>query len=796
MGRDSGFFIVTFKVTLLITQIDMTPKFTSEIERNFFLRSELTEQTGRIPYIIVDNFPRLGLMAALRFLEWVRENPEGVISLPTGRTPEYFIKWAQHLLKTWSKSATWKLLDENGLDPKRKPIMEGITFVQMDDFYPINPTQHNSFNHFVREYYIKGLGLNPDKALLINSDQIPLIPGMSYQDVFPDLSIDLSLRHREARSKREELQQKSIFRIDNWCMQYEEQIRAKGGIGFFLGGIGPDGHIAFNIRGSDHHSTTRLGPTNYETQAAAASDLGGINISANRQVITIGLGTITYNPNITAIIFASGETKAPMVKAAIESEPHAQYPATVLQKLPNARFYLTEGAASQLTDQLNRFYESGPWNMDKSVRALLDYCKKTNRYAHKIDLEDLKKDARCSMIPNLNDRVVSSIIREVKMRMNRGLQIPDGKTILHTGPHHDDIMLGLMPAINRQLRIPSNDVHFAIMTSGFTAISNSFIIESLKHTNYLIDQGEIQMLEYPDFFSKGYLYKWDKDVSHYLNKVAERDDEGKKRGLSHRIVRCMVKLYSIKSKGILQERISKAINILEKSYDGEKNPPDIQTLKGMMREFEEELLWAHSGIQIDRIHHLRLGFYQGETFTEVPNVERDVEPIVELLKKVNPDVLSVTMDPEGSGPDTHYKVLQAIAKALTIWSLEKNLVNLRIHAYRNVWYRFRADEANVYSPVSLNSLALLQNSFRQCYLSQVDAAFPSPELNGPFCDLAQRIWVEQFKEVQLMLGKDFFYQNNHPLIRASHGLIFFRDLNVQEFLAMARDLEKAVGPID
>ena len=53
-------------------------------------------------------------------------------------------------------------------------------------------------------------------------------------------------------------------------MEYEEVTRELGGIGFFLGGIGPDGHIGFNIKGSDHNSTTRLCPTNYETQAAAA----------------------------------------------------------------------------------------------------------------------------------------------------------------------------------------------------------------------------------------------------------------------------------------------------------------------------------------------------------------------------------------------------------------------------------------------------------------------------------------------------------------------------------------------
>jgi len=54
------------------------------------------------------------------------------------------------------------------------------------------------------------------------------------------------------------LQQETLERVDQWCTEYEERIRALGGIGFFLGGIGPDGHIGFNVRGSDLFSTTRL----------------------------------------------------------------------------------------------------------------------------------------------------------------------------------------------------------------------------------------------------------------------------------------------------------------------------------------------------------------------------------------------------------------------------------------------------------------------------------------------------------------------------------------------------------
>ena len=95
---------------------------------------------------------------------------------------------------------------------------------------------------------------------------------------------------------------------------------------FFLGGIGPDGHIGFNIRGSSHYSPTRLTEVNYETQAASASDLGGIEVAKKRLVITIGLSTISWNPGCTAIIMAAGEAKAPIVSEALEKGKDILYP--------------------------------------------------------------------------------------------------------------------------------------------------------------------------------------------------------------------------------------------------------------------------------------------------------------------------------------------------------------------------------------------------------------------------------------------------------------------------------------
>jgi glucosamine-6-phosphate deaminase len=262
--------------------------------------------------------------------------------------------------------------------------------------------------------------------------------------------------------------------------------------------------------------------------------------------------------------------------------------------------------------------------------------------------------------------------------------------------------------------------------------------------------------------------------------------------LSHRLVRDIVGLYKVKNIEQLRDQINSILNVLKKSYDGEINTPDIQKLKGMIREFEEELVWACFGIQTKNVHHLRLGFYTGDIFTEQPKRERDVKPILQQLREIRPTVVSLAFDPEGSGPDTHYKVLQVIAEALRMWSEEEDLSKLRIWGYRNVWYRFHPAEANRIVPVSLNAMGVMDDAFTNSYLSQVDASFPSYQHDGKFSDLTKRIWVEQLKMVQLLLGKNYFYQHESPRVRTTHGLLFFKEMNLEEFLTHARELEKTM----
>ena len=157
-----------------------------------------------------------------------------------------------------------------------------------------------------------------------------------------------------------------------------------------------------------------------------------------------------------------------------------QYPASSLAKLSNARFYLTNGAAVKLDDSLDKYFTTGEWNHQKTERATIDLCSKINKFGHKVTMDDLRSDKYCKLIPGLNENTVQSVIDSITAKLNKGMERESNQVFYHTGPHHDDIMLGIMPFINRQLRDASNEFHFAVLTSGFTSVINQYLIEILS----------------------------------------------------------------------------------------------------------------------------------------------------------------------------------------------------------------------------------------------------------------------------------------------------------------------------
>ncbi len=751
--------------------------------------------TEKIPTIIVENFPTLGRLTALRFIEWAQQNPGAVVSLPTGKTPEHFIKWVNYLLTNWNDKKAQKILEEGGVDPAVFPKMDSFSFVQIDEFYPINSSQHNSFYYYVNKFYLKGFGFDPKKALLINPNTIGLKDNETLDEVWPEQKVDLGLRLRLPRTPLEEKQKRVLDAVDQFCTEYENKIRQMGGIGFFLGGIGPDGHIGFNVRGSDHYSTTRLTPTNYETQAAAASDLGGIEVSRNRLVITIGLRTITWNSNATALIIAAGEAKAKVIKDAIQSGLSNQVPASSLQALPNARFFITKGAAKLLNER-RYFYRQQMKTIDnEQIEGIVtDLALYKNKQLHQLTKTDFNNVRSSKLLLERTGRSVEELVQQVKTtfkeRIQKSLDIPRNLTILHTAPHHDDIMLGYLPYLVRLMREGSNRHYFNYLTSGFNAVTNKFMLKEVENALWHLGTPHFQKMLEEGYFDPSNRTFRDRDMYQYLDGVAANSESFMREGCARRLIRNLVAIFDEDDLTNLEYRMQELINYFKTQYPGKKDLPYIQQLKGMTREWEADILWGYFGFSTESVIHSRLGFYKGDIFTEEPTIERDVKPVLALLEKINPDVISVAFDPEGSGPDTHYKVLQAVTEALKLYVEKTGKTDIKIWGYRNVWYRYHPSEANLFVPVTHNTRAILDHAFMNAFGSQREASFPSYEFDGPFSGLAQKIQVEQYQTMKKLLGRDYFYRNEDSRIRSTRGFVYLKVMELEEFYSASMELRK------
>lgn len=790
----------------------------SKVEAHLIASSAFDAQyapTEKMRAVVVENFPTLGKASAFRFLEWAQENPNGVCSLPTGKTPEYFIKWVQKTLQEWSTPDMQEQIRRFGLKPTR-PNLEGLTFVQIDEFYPISPEQHNSFHHYVNEYYIKGFGLDPKKAVLMDCSKIGLEKAQNMfgptgepadylraermEDVWPDGNVDLTLRMREPTTHLERLQQRVLQQVDQWCVEYEEKIRALGGIGFIMGGIGPDGHIAFNCQGCSHHATTRLDQLNYASKAAAAGDLGGIEAVNRCKVITIGLGTITYNPKCVAIICAAGEAKARVVREAVEETPHVNFPATALHKLPGACLFVTNGAAKLLSQRQLVTLQNLELIDDTVIeRVLVNLSVQLHKTLMELTPDDVATCPLASYAVKRSGKPVNELSMMVRdsliAKIERGSKAWANTRFLHTEPHHDDIMLGYLPAVLRNTRNPNNQHHFVCGTSGFNSVSNKHMLMLLDRIEKFVQTPTWQRLCLEGYFvSKGEcsLNHRRRDVWKFLDGVATGDNELRDEGAARRFVANLVEIYGDAAECnavAMQKRVENLRNYFKGCYSGQKDTTEVQTLKGSCREFEAECVWGYIGWHIPDISHLRLGFYTADIFAPEPTHQRDVMPIMSLMRKVQPNVVSVALDPEASGPDTHYKVLQAVTSAIEEYKKEKT-EDITVWGYRNVWFRFEPHEVSTIVPVSLQTISTLNHMFLSAFESQRDAEFPAYEIQGPFCDMSQKVQTEQYSAIQTCLGYQWFHNHPSPLIRATRGLVFLREMSVEELLQESRALRK------
>lgn len=139
------------------------------------------------------------------------------------------------------------------------------------------------------------------------------------------------------------------------CEHYELLIAQSGGIDLFLGGVGADGHIAFNEPGSSLTSRTRIKTLTEDTVIANARFFGYDTSKVPRQALTVGIGTITDAREV--LIIVSGHTKARALQQAVEGNVNHLWTITALQMHPKALIICDEAATVEIKVGTYRYFK-------------------------------------------------------------------------------------------------------------------------------------------------------------------------------------------------------------------------------------------------------------------------------------------------------------------------------------------------------------------------------------------------------------------------------------------------------
>lgn len=139
------------------------------------------------------------------------------------------------------------------------------------------------------------------------------------------------------------------------CRSYEGQIAEAGGIELFLGGVGPDGHIAFNEPGSSLASRTRVKTLTMDTRIANSRFFNGDIDQVPSTALTVGVGTVMDAREV--VIIASGHNKARALQAAVEGGINHMWTLSCLQLHPRGIIVCDEAATDELKVGTVRYFK-------------------------------------------------------------------------------------------------------------------------------------------------------------------------------------------------------------------------------------------------------------------------------------------------------------------------------------------------------------------------------------------------------------------------------------------------------
>jgi glucosamine-6-phosphate deaminase len=233
------------------------------------------------------------------------ENPF-VLGLPTGSTP----------LGTYVELI--RLCKEG------KVSFQNVITFNMDEYVGIEKTHPQSYHTFMWDNFFNFIDIKPANVNLLDGNA-------------PDLRME--------------------------CSRYEAKIKSLGGIDLFLGGVGADGHIAFNEPGSSLTSRTRDKALNTDTKIVNSRFFNNDVNQVPQKALTVGVGTIMDAQEV--LILVTGHNKARALHKAVEGAINHMWTITALQNHSHGMIVCDEDATIELkVGTYNYFKELEKDNLD------------------------------------------------------------------------------------------------------------------------------------------------------------------------------------------------------------------------------------------------------------------------------------------------------------------------------------------------------------------------------------------------------------------------------------------------
>ncbi len=139
------------------------------------------------------------------------------------------------------------------------------------------------------------------------------------------------------------------------CAGYEQKIKKAGGVNLFVGGIGPDGHIAFNEPGSSLSSRTRVKTLTYDTIIANSRFFGNDVNKVPKTALTVGVATVLDAEEV--LIIVNGHNKARALREAIEGGINHMWTISALQMHPRGIIVCDEQATDELKVATAKYFK-------------------------------------------------------------------------------------------------------------------------------------------------------------------------------------------------------------------------------------------------------------------------------------------------------------------------------------------------------------------------------------------------------------------------------------------------------